>query len=44
MSEDVPVTSYGFAAPTFGREKRDVVAKHVRPKVGATRELQAAMH
>jgi hypothetical protein len=37
MFEKERITSYGCAAPTFGRGMCDVVAARVRPKVGATR-------
>ena len=37
--EVIHITSYGSAAPTFGRAKLNLVASHNRPKVGATREI-----
>ena len=37
--EVIHITSYGSAAPTFGRAKLNLVASHKRPKVGATREI-----
>ena len=33
------MTSHGYAAPTFGRSKLNLIASHNRPNVGATREV-----